>query len=574
MIKRFIGNFLTTVLFLGAFSTVAIADVISEWVATYNGPGNAWDQVKKIAVDAAGNVYVTGTSGGSTSDYLDPNNDIVTIKYNPDGEKLWEARYNNPDLADGAVGITVDQSGNVYVTGYGSRGPNGWFQYVTLKYNSNGEEVWVSRLTPSWHPTHFPVGIGVDSNGNVYVAGYSGYAASPWSAADIVTFKYNQEGILQWMKAYDTPVWGWIWDDWASAMTVDSDGNVYVAGTAGHRIDRYLRSSYDSVLLKYDTNGNLQWRATYAGPGSEDRHSAIAMDMNGNSYVTGWSRIGGDYDYVTVKYDSNGNQQWVARYSTPGGGTDVATAIAADGGGNVYVTGYGGMGTVHYTTIKYDTDGNQLWAKEYRGSGSLGDVATSIGLAGDGSAYVTGYSYSEGGGYDFATIKYSADGVEAWVRRYNGSGNGDDYANTLAIDKEGNVYVAGGSFGSGTNLDYTIVKYFLAIEVTVDVKPGSFPNSINPDSNGVIPVAILSTNDFDATTVDSSSVKFGPNRATAGHDNIEDVNGDGFMDMVLHFATEESGIQEGETSASLTGKTLDGKNITGSDSIAIVGKKR
>lgn len=91
MIKRFIGKFLTTVLFLGAFSTGAFASTLQELVTTYNGSGNTWDQVKKMVVDASGNIYVTGTAGGRTSDWLDTGNDIVTIKYNSDGEKLWEA---------------------------------------------------------------------------------------------------------------------------------------------------------------------------------------------------------------------------------------------------------------------------------------------------------------------------------------------------------------------------------------------------------------------------------------------------------------------------------------------------
>lgn len=380
MIKRFIGKFLATVLFLGAFTTGAFADVLHEWVATYNGPGNTVDQAKKMAVDAEGNVYVTGTSGGSTSNYLDPNNDIVTIKYNSAGGKLWERRYNGPGGgSDGGTAIAIDKSGNVYVAGYSSRI---WdrLEYVTIKYNSNGDEVWIRRYRPlsemGGTDYNYPVGIGVDSNGNVYVAGESPYAASRYDSygysfistnADIVTFKYDSDGVMQWMKAYDSPnCWcgPYAGNDWASAMVVDADGNVYVAGTFG---DRYgSEASYDYGILKYDANGALQWVSTYAGPGSVDGASAIVVDADGNVYVTGYSRVGEDSDYVTVKYDAGGVQQWDARYSTPEGGADVATAIAVDSGGNVYVTGYSGD-PARYTTIKYDTNGVQLWLKEYKG---------------------------------------------------------------------------------------------------------------------------------------------------------------------------------------------------------------
>ena len=89
----------------------------------------------------------------------------------------------------------------------------------------------------------------------------------------------------------------------------------------------------------------------------------------------------------------------------------------------------------------------------------------------------------------------------------------------------------------------------------------------------MISVAILTTEDFDATTVDPLSVEFGPNGATEAHNrgHIEDVDGDGDDDMVLHFRTQETGIQCGDTSASLTGQTFDGTPIEGSDAIQTVG---
>ena len=111
------------------------------------------------------------------------------------------------------------------------------------------------------------------------------------------------------------------------------------------------------------------------------------------------------------------------------------------------------------------------------------------------------------------------------------------------------------------------------VQVAVDIKPGSFPNSINPRSKSVIPVAILTTDTFDATTVDPLSVEFGPNGAMEVHErgHIEDVDGDSDLDLVLHFATHDTGIVCGDTSASLTGEIFDGQAIEGSDAIRTVG---
>ena len=127
--------------------------------------------------------------------------------------------------------------------------------------------------------------------------------------------------------------------------------------------------------------------------------------------------------------------------------------------------------------------------------------------------------------------------------------------------------------GDHTQINWEIPSE--TIEVLLDIKPGHYPNSINPTNKGVIPVAILTTEDFDATTVNPLSVKFGPNGASTSHDcgHIEDVDGDNDLDLVLHFKTENTGIQCGDTASSLIGETLDGQAIEGSDSINTVGCK-
>lgn len=114
-----------------------------------------------------------------------------------------------------------------------------------------------------------------------------------------------------------------------------------------------------------------------------------------------------------------------------------------------------------------------------------------------------------------------------------------------------------------------------ATAVPIDVKPGSEPNSVNPRSHGVIPVAILTTDEFDATSVNPLSVRFGPDEASEAHGrgHIEDVNGDGRPDLMLHFRTDETGIQCGDSEVILTGQTFGGKAIQGSDAIRTVGCK-
>jgi hypothetical protein len=113
------------------------------------------------------------------------------------------------------------------------------------------------------------------------------------------------------------------------------------------------------------------------------------------------------------------------------------------------------------------------------------------------------------------------------------------------------------------------------ISVEIDIKPGSFPNSINPNSKGVIPVAILTTEDFDATTVDADTVRFGPADAEKVHKraHVEDADGDGDLDLVLHFRTRETDIQSDDTEACLTGRTTVTDTIWGCDSVRTVPQK-
>ena len=108
--------------------------------------------------------------------------------------------------------------------------------------------------------------------------------------------------------------------------------------------------------------------------------------------------------------------------------------------------------------------------------------------------------------------------------------------------------------------------------VEIDVKPGSDPNSINLRNNGVIPVAILTTPSFDITQLDPASVRFGPNQAGESHNkgHLEDVDNDGDIDLILHFKTQETGIQNTDTYACLTGATLNGVPIQGCDATKII----
>lgn len=116
--------------------------------------------------------------------------------------------------------------------------------------------------------------------------------------------------------------------------------------------------------------------------------------------------------------------------------------------------------------------------------------------------------------------------------------------------------------------------YDSIITVTIDINPGSDPNSIDLTSKEIVPVAVLGSIDNDATQIDFSSVGFGEEEAQPVHDgHVEDVNADGFMDMVFHFKTQETGIVCGDTEATMRGKTFDGTPFIGTDKLKTIGCK-
>jgi hypothetical protein len=196
---------------------------------------------------------------------------------------------------------------------------------------------------------------------------------------------------------------------------------------------------------------------------SEDKAHAIAVDGSGNAYVTGWSNgsLTG-FDYATIKYYPNGDTAWVRRYNACEDWADRAYAIVVDSSGNVYVTGMSfcsGTG-YDYATIKYKPNGDTAWVRRYNGPGNGCDSANAIVVHSSGNVYVTGASLGSGTGFDYATVKYYPNGDTGWVRRYNGPGNDSDEAHSIAVDGSGNVYVTGASFGSGTGYDYATIKYY------------------------------------------------------------------------------------------------------------------
>jgi uncharacterized delta-60 repeat protein len=456
-----------------ALSVQVHAQAVEEWVARYSGPGDNRDFPTDVVVDNDGNVCVTGYCF-----YYESGKDYLTIKYDGNGTELWTARYNGyAALEDEAYSMTLDDNGNVYVTGWSYQ--NIWNDdIVTIKYNPDGVEQWAARYDgPAEFPYDHAKSVAVDQDGNVYVAGES---EGIGSHLDITTVKYDSDGVEQWVARWTSPGEQ---IDGGIKVLIDHFGDIIVLGYG-----RYPTMG-DWVTIKYDPDGVEQWSAVYNGAADGyDRPGDMALDENGNIYVTGHGTIFMPHpDYVTIKYNPGGVEQWRTTYSGPLDNYDSASGIAVSSSGDVYVTGEssGLVGGLDLATIKYNTDGIEQWVARYDGPGHDSEIWPDVAVDDAENVVVTGSSTGISTGMDYVTIQYDSCGAERWIARYDGPASVRDQQNALTLDANGNVYITGESEGIWTFRDYATIKYSqVDADVEVALTPYGAPIQI-PAAGGM-----------------------------------------------------------------------------------------
>ncbi len=372
------------------------------WIRNFASPGASNERANAVAIGLSGNIYLTGyTMSSGAGDYL-------TIKYRPNGDTAWTKIYDGiSSQYDFARWVAVDDQENVYVTGY-SRGLSYQFDIATVKYDSSGNQLWVARLNGSGNYNDQGNKVIVDNNGYVYVAGY----VNPFGSGtryDYVAIKYYAaSGETAWVRTYNGTADS---SDIARDIEVDDSGNVYVTGSC-----RNSGTLSDIVTIKYDSTGYQEWVAIYDNPdtSASDGGYGIEVDSLGNVYVVGQSQgLGTGTDIVTIKYDPDGNEIWTERYNGPA--DDYDTPSTEEGGkcmtmdlyGNIYITGVsrGATSMYDYVAIKYDSAGVEQWVAGYNCCDSV-DYALAVATDNAGGVYIAGRSVGLGTYYDMATVGF------------------------------------------------------------------------------------------------------------------------------------------------------------------------
>jgi len=482
-----------------------------------------------IAVDSNGNVYVTGwnrqvtgtTSVGNSISLPTTGNsqDPFILKYNSSGVTQWANSiptlgYSN--TSSFGYGIATDPGGNVYVTGTyeNPQAPDislgngvtlssslGSRDAFVVKYNTDGTAQWANNLH-SRYTTGY--GIATDSSGNVYVTGTYDYTGSSnpqsWgngvtvpgvsssTGYNIFTIKFDTDGTPLWADGFETASTGT--NSHGYGIAADSNGNVFVTGgytsnsnqDLGNNFALPTKTSVESYLVIYDTDGTVQGVRVTDSPSGECYGRGIAFDSNGNIFVCGSvSQLGSSGPGITIDdtvtlertttFNSSSDDRigLIIKYNTQT--TIMPTGLTVEG--NVYMSSNLEVGTTTISTTVSDGVPYVSWATSIGGTSN--DNGYGIATDSGGNVYVTGgysgsvtigsISFDSAGGFDAFVVKYDTSGTVQWAASIGGGSS--IYGYGIATDSNGNVYVTGIYSGTATFAPDTILASSGSIDAFV-----------------------------------------------------------------------------------------------------------
>jgi len=460
-----------------------VIDPAMTW-STFLGGGRVGDDWGyAMAVDSSGNVYLAGSSDGTWGSPVrafTSGKDAFVAKLDSAGNLTWNTLLGGGG-DDYGYGVAVDTSMRLYVVGRSSAAwgspvrayTSGNDSYAARLDAFSGALAWNTFLGGSGDDTGY--GAGVDTSGNVYVAGSSDASwGSPirtyTSGTDAFAVELDSSGILTWSTFL-----GGSGGDSGKGIAVDTSGDVYVTGysTASWGAPKRAYSGgFDAYAAKLNGNGGLLWNTFLGGTGTDFGY-AIGVDATMRLYMVGagnatWGSpiraYTAGYDAFAVRLDAfSGAIAWSTFLG--GNGDDEGWGIAVDTNGDMYVAGYSraswGSPVKPYNSgadafaTKLSSNGNLTWSTFMGGGGE--DLGTAIGVDSTMRLYAVGYSSATWGSpvrayssnNDAFTGRLDAfNGSVAWNTFSGGRASSDDYGYAIGVDTSGNTYVAGYSDGT------------------------------------------------------------------------------------------------------------------------------
>ena len=357
--------------------------------------------------------------------------------------------------------ISIYSTDNIYLVGHTEGGLDGntnlgSSDLFLVKYNSLGWKQWSTLLGSTQND--YALGTDVDNSGNIYITGFSqgdfdGNANN--GNDDLFLSKYNSSGTKQWTRTLGT-----VQDDKATDVAIYSSSIAYVTGHTKGDITGDNAGNNDIFLLRYNSSGSLIWRIQI-GSTYDDLSQGIDTDSSGNVYLTGYTEgdltgdSSGDADFFIAKYNSSGTIQWLNQLDSTS--DSFAQGLVIDSSNNIYVTGHTegsfdgntNSGGSDIFLIKYNTSGAKQWSLQTGSSGN--EYGKGISVDSSGNIYITGHTSSELdgnsnlGGKDSFVMKFDSSGAKQWTVQMGTSYN--DYANAMGVNSDGDLFVTGGTDG-------------------------------------------------------------------------------------------------------------------------------
>ena len=456
---------------------------------------------------------------------------------------------------------------------------------VMLTLNSIAQSpTWQWAKSAGGSSSDYGRSVATDGSGNIVVTGNFSFTIDFGTTTltnagvnDIFIVKYDAAGNVLWAKRA-----GGGTDEYCYSVATDDSGNIFITGSFYGSTLTFGTTTLinagncNMFIVKYDAAGNVLW-AKSAGGSDYDGGNSVATDGSGNVLVTGdFSSFtidfgtttlnhSGSNDMFIVKYDGAGNVLWAKGVGDSD--VDYGQSVAVDDSGNILVTGNFKSSALAFSTttltnagnydmfiVKYDSNGNELWAKS--AGGSFADYGNSIATDAIGNIVVTGNfkssaltfgttTLTNAGINDMFIVKYDAGGNILWAKSAGGSN--DDYGQSVAIDGSENIVVTG-IFGNSTTItfgtftltnagscDMFIVKYNTGGNALWAKSAGGsdvdYGQSVATDGSGNIVVvgifksSILTFGTTTLTNVGNNDMFIAKINTPTGIENIENSNG-------------------------------------------------